>query len=109
MVWAVLAAMLLSGSVWAQTDSGAALFKAKCSSCHGVDGSANTPAGKKMEAANLHDKQYVEMSDKDMFESIGRGIHHRNYPHSFLYTGMTEAQVKSLVAHIRVLQKKKLK
>jgi len=83
----------------------AAIFKDKCSSCHGIDGAAKTAAGKKLGAADLRSKQVVEMSDEEMFETIGRGVEHKKYPHSFLYTGLTEQQVRGLVAHIRELQK----
>ena len=36
---------------------GAALYKEKCSSCHGVDGKADTPAGKAMKAPPLVGKE----------------------------------------------------
>lgn len=36
---------------------GAALYKAKCSGCHGVDGKADTPAGKAMKAPALVGKE----------------------------------------------------
>jgi cytochrome c553 len=87
-------------------DTGAALFNESCAKCHGVDGTANTPARKKMAVANLCDKAHVEMTDAVMFDTIARGTRHKEYPHSFLYTGMSEQQIHSLVAHIRTLQKK---
>jgi cytochrome c6 len=85
----------------------AATFKNKCVTCHGADGSGRTAAGKKIGAPDLHAKEFVEMTDKDMFESIGRGAKHRNYPHSFLYTGLSESQVHGLVTYIRGLQQRK--
>lgn len=59
-----------------------------------------------MAVADLRQKTYVEMSDAEMFETIGRGTKHKEYPHTYLYTGLDEEQVHSLVAHIRTLQKK---
>lgn len=100
-----LSAVVLSVTASLATDSAQSLFKEKCSSCHGIDGSSKTPAGKKIGAADLHSKSIVEMSDQEMFETIGRGTKHKNYPHSFLYTGMNEQQVRDLVRHIRQLQK----
>lgn len=82
------------------------LYKDKCGSCHAADGSGKTAAGKKMEVPDLRAKQFVEMSDKELFESIGRGTRHRTYPHSYLYTGLKEQQINSLIAYIRQLQKK---
>jgi mono/diheme cytochrome c family protein len=98
---------VVASSLRAATEDASAIFREKCSSCHGIDGSAKTPAGKKIGAADLRSKEIAEMTDKDLFETIGRGTRHRNYPHSFLYTGLTEGQVHGLVAYIRVLQKKK--
>lgn len=95
--------------VWlasAAAENGAALFEKSCASCHGMDGAGKTNARKKMSIPNLLDKQFVEMTDKQLFETIGRGKDHKEYPHTYLYTGMNEQQVTSLVSHIRTLQKK---
>lgn len=85
----------------------AAIFKEKCATCHGSDGFGKTAAGKKIGAPDLHAKEVVDLTDKEMFESIGRGTRHKNYPHSFLYTGLSESQVRGLVSYIRALQQKK--
>ncbi len=86
--------------------SGAALYEKNCVSCHAADGTGKTTARKKMTIPNLLDKQFVEMSDKDMFETIARGKDHREYPHTYLYMGMNEQQIQDVVGHIRKLQKK---
>ena len=86
--------------------SGAALYEKNCASCHATDGTGNANAKKKMSVPNLLNKQFVEMSDKDMFETIARGKDHREYPHTYLYMGMNEQQIQDIVAHIRKLQKK---
>lgn len=101
------AAVVLAVTGCLAADSASAVFKEKCSSCHAMDGAGKTPAGRKMQVPDLHAKQFVEMSDQEMFETIGRGTKHRNYPHSFLYTGLNEQQVRELVSHIRSLQAKK--
>lgn len=102
----VLVCFALIASFSFAADDGAALFNKTCAGCHGSDGSGNTPARKKMAVADLRQKTYVEMSDAEMFETIGRGTKHKEYPHTYLYTGLDEEQVHSLVAHIRTLQKK---
>lgn len=100
---AALALMLPPPSVAQDTP---ALYKDKCGHCHAADGSGKTAAGKKMEVPDLRAKAFVEMSDREMFESIGRGTRHKTYPHSYLYTGLKEQQVNNLIAYIRQLQKK---
>ena len=44
-----LAALLLALPVMASPD-GAAIYKTKCTTCHGADGSGQTPAGKSLES-----------------------------------------------------------
>jgi cytochrome c553 len=104
-IWALVCFALIASFSFAAED-GAALFNKNCAKCHGVDGSANTPARKKLAVADLREKIYVDMSDAEMFDTIARGTKHKEYPHTFLYTGMNEQQIHSLVAHIRTLQKK---
>ncbi len=96
---------LIAASSFAAEDS-VALYNKTCAGCHAADGSGNTPARKKMSVVDLREKTYVAMSDADMFDTIGRGTKHKEYPHSYLLTGMSEQQVQSLVAYIRTLQKK---
>jgi cytochrome c553 len=101
---AVVVVFLLSAFVLAADDA-AALFETNCAKCHGTDGTGRTPAKKKMDVPDFHDKQIVGMSDQEMFDTIGRGTKHKTYPHTFLYTGLNEQQVHGLVAHIRKLQR----
>jgi mono/diheme cytochrome c family protein len=82
------------------------VYRERCMSCHGLDGAGKTAAGKKMETPDLRSKEFVAMSDAQMFNSIGRGTQHKNYPHSFLYTGLSEKQVHEMVGYIRQLQNK---
>jgi cytochrome c len=100
---AVFALILPFNLTAADTSS---LYKDKCAACHGMDGAGKTAAGKKMETPDLRTREFVEMSDSQMFESIGRGTRHRNYPHSYLYTGLHQQQINDLVIYIRHLQKK---
>jgi len=46
--------------------SGADTYKAKCQSCHGADGSGNTPAGKSMKAKPFNSPDIVSASDADL-------------------------------------------
>lgn len=87
-------------------ENGAALFSKNCAVCHGADGAGDTPARKKLAVIDLRDKEYVNMSDDAMFDTIGRGTKHKAYPHTYLLTGTSEQDIRSLVAHIRTLQKK---
>src|ERR1039458_554120 len=54
-------------------DSGADIYKLKCAMCHGVDGPANTPAGKVFKAASFSDPAIVKISDADRIPIVKKG------------------------------------
>jgi mono/diheme cytochrome c family protein len=78
-------------------------YQAQCSSCHGMDGSGSTPAGKKMGAADLRSQEVQSLSDQELFNTIAYGFKHKQYPHAFLRRGLTEKQVADIVVYIRKL------
>lgn len=84
-------------------DSGAAsIFRQKCGKCHDNDG---RPRGDiKMKVADLRAKEVQAMSDAQLYDTIAYGKNHREYPHAFLYTGLTKPQIESLVALIRTMK-----
>jgi mono/diheme cytochrome c family protein len=87
-------------------DSGT-LYNQKCASCHGKDGGGHTAASANMKVPDLRTKQYRDMSDADMYNSIAHGTKHYAYPHAFLHIGLTDEQVQGLVKYIRLLQSSK--
>jgi mono/diheme cytochrome c family protein len=76
-------------------------YNAQCASCHGVNGSGATAAGKKLGTIDLRSKQVQSMSDEEIFESIAYGAKHKEYPHAFARRGVTTDQINDLVAYIR--------
>jgi hypothetical protein len=82
-------------------------YQAHCISCHGMDGSASTPAGKKLGAADLRSQEVQSLSDEELFNTIAYGFKHKQYPHAFVRRGLTVKQVSELVGHIRKLPKHK--
>ncbi len=82
-------------------------YKAQCSSCHGMDGSASTPAGKKMSAADLRSHSVQSLSDEELFKTIAYGVEHKQYPHAFAHRGLTQKQIADLVVYIRKMSKHK--
>jgi len=82
--------------------SGADTYKAKCQSCHGADGTGNTPAGKSMKVVSFSAPDIVSASDADLIADTKNGK--GKMP---AYAGkLTDDQVKDVVAYIRTLQKK---
>jgi mono/diheme cytochrome c family protein len=99
-----LAALALALATLASAqDEAAALFKARCARCHGIDASSRTDAGKKMGIPDLRSPKVQRLSDAALFETIAHGKGHRTYPHVFSQLGLSDQQVKSLVKHLRSL------
>ena len=83
-------------------EDGGALFKAKCAVCHGANGEGK-PA---IKAPSLTADEAKKMSDADLTDMIANGSKEKKATHAFSKKGVTDEQVKALVAYIRELQKK---
>ena len=82
-------------------DDAAATFKTKCSPCHGVDGSGNTPAGKTVKAQDLRVPEIQSKTDAELAKVITDG---KGKMPSFK-SSLSGDQIKGLVAYIRTLKK----
>jgi cytochrome c6 len=99
---AVLSISLFSSPLRAQTD-GAALYKAKCASCHGADGSGGTAMGKTLKLRDLASADVQKQTDAELTTIITDGKN--KMP---AYKGkLTDDQIKQLVGIIRDMAKKK--
>lgn len=93
---------LFSSPLRAQTD-GAAVYKAKCASCHGADGSGDTSMGKTMKVRDLRSADVQKQTDAELTAIITSGKN--KMP---AYKGkLTDDQIKALVGTVRELGKKK--
>lgn len=69
-------AVLISGpsqATGAIAADAAALYRAKCVSCHAADGSGNTPAGKKSGARDLRSAEVQSQSDETLYHITAKG------------------------------------
>lgn len=92
--------LMVAGPTRAQ--DGAALFKTKCAACHGADGAGKAA----MKGTNLLSPEAKQRSDAELEDAILKGGKTGKASHVFEKRGVTAAQAKGLVAHIRELQKK---
>ena len=94
-------AILFTTLAAAADDAGAALYRQKmCHTCHGPDGSGNTPTGKALEARDLRSEDVQKQSDAELAEVIANGK--GKMP---AYNSSLDAeQIKELVAYIRRLK-----
>jgi len=85
-------------------DDASALYNSYCRSCHNTNGDGKTAAAQRMTIPDLRSAGVQKMSDEEMFQTIGNGSTHKQYPHTFLRKGMSDAQVRSIVTYIRLLK-----
>lgn len=88
-------------AVFVPFDEGAALFKAKCVSCHGADGAGNTPAGQKLKVRDLRSAEVQKLSDAQLATAIAKG---KGKMKPF-ENSLSKEQINQLVAHVRSLKK----
>lgn len=91
----ILLAISIAGTVFAQGRD-ADIYKAKCARCHGADGLADTPVAKNAKIPSFKAPEIMKWSDAQ-FIAFTKDAY-KNY-------GMTDAQIKDVVAYIRKLQK----
>jgi len=98
----IIAVCLLTAPLHAQ--DAAATFKAKCSVCHGADGSANSAMGKQLGAKDLRSEEVQKQTDAQLNAAITNGMGGGKMP---AYKGkLTDDQIKGLVSYVRSLAKK---
>jgi cytochrome c6 len=79
---------------------GAAIYKAKCASCHGADGSGQTPMGKSMKLRDLRSPEVQKQTDQELYKWTADGKD--KMP---AYKGkLTEAEINALVGLIRKMK-----
>ncbi len=83
-------------------DRGASVYKAKCVTCHGQDGSGNTPVGKSLQVADLRSAEIQKKSDAELSQTIAEGK--GNMP--AFKDSITEDQIRAVVMYVRTLAPK---
>ena len=95
-------ALLFLPAVSALADA-EATYKAKCAGCHGVDGSANTPAGKTLGVRDFQSPEVQKETDAELAEIIAKG---KNKMPKYA-DKLKDSEIKDVVGYMRSLGKKK--
>lgn len=98
----LLVMLILVAAPVAFAADGAATYKAKCASCHGADGSGQSPVGKSMKLRDLRSPEVQKQSDQELFAitADGKG----KMP---AYKGkLADDEIKALVAYMRSIATK---
>lgn len=82
-------------------DDAASMFKAKCSLCHGPDGSGKTPTGTALKAKDLRSDEVQKQSDAELTEVISKG---KNKMPAFGQKFKAD-QIQQLIDYIRQFKK----
>ena len=100
-VGTIITAAILTLPLAGLAADGAATFKAKCASCHGADGSGNSPMGKKMGLRDLGSADVQKQTDAELTTITAKGK--GKMP---AYEAKLSADdIKALVAHMRTMKK----
>src|SRR5258708_37618544 len=92
--------LALALPVFAASD-GAALYKAKCTSCHGADGSGQTPVGKSMKIRDLRSAEVQKQTDLELTKIIAGG----KGKMPAYGKQLSDTELAAVIAHIRTLKK----
>ena len=95
----ILLALLFSAYTFA--DSGADVYKTKCSACHGKNGAGDTMLGRNLKLRPLASDDVQKQSDEELFTIISKGKK-RMPPFE---RKLSRDQIRDLVKHIRSLKK----
>ena len=101
-IFACFATLALPFCLRAQTDV-AKVYKTNCALCHAADGSGETASGKSLKAKDLRSPEVQGKSDEELAEVIAKGA--GKMP--AFGKKLNPDVIKSLVAYIRALPKKK--
>jgi mono/diheme cytochrome c family protein len=96
-----IASLTLVLSTTAYAADGAALYKAKCASCHGADGAGQSPMGKKMNLRDLGSAAVQKQTDADLYAWTADG---KNKMPGYK-TKLSDPEIKALVAHMRSMKR----
>jgi mono/diheme cytochrome c family protein len=97
-LFALMALALFSINALAET--GAEIYKAKCSPCHAASGAGDTMLGKNMKLRALGSPDVQKQSDQELATIISRG---KNRMPAY-ERGLTKDQVAAVVRYIRTLK-----
>ena len=103
----LIALFILSPTLSWAGDDAAILYKTKCAVCHGVDGLASTPMGKKQSIPSFASEKVQKASNADLEDFILNGGKEKKASHSFAGKGMSGDAASKLAVFVKELGKKK--
>jgi mono/diheme cytochrome c family protein len=94
-VFSLVALLAMAGSTASAEADGKALFEKSCMKCHGADGAADTPAGKKMKVPAL---ELGKLVAADVVKSV-----RENRKHKPVSKKVSDADLRAIAAYVAAL------
>jgi mono/diheme cytochrome c family protein len=91
------ATLLLTGSAASGADDAAAIYKRRCSGCHGATGEGKSA----MKAPAL---KGTKLEESQIIDHLLKGEPASKPPHNKGISGMTEAQAKAIAAYVKTFK-----
>ena len=82
------------------------MWKAKCASCHGMDGKAATDQGKKAKVRDMTTPEYQKITDQQIKDALAKGVK-KDGSEMEAYADLKPEQVDMLVNYVRWVGTKK--
>ncbi|MGD1084354.1 MAG: cytochrome c [Verrucomicrobiota bacterium] len=100
------AAILMVAAVTATAQDSKALYEKNCQKCHGAEGKGDTVMGKKLGAKDYSDAKVQDaLKDDAAFKSLKEGLKKDDKTLMQPVAGLTDDQIKGLVAYMRTFKK----
>jgi cytochrome c1 len=99
--------MLGALAAWpAQADDPKAIYEKECTKCHGADGKGQTKMGQKLKVKDYTDaKVQAELKDDSATKAIKEGLKDGEKTLMKPAEGVTDADIKGLIAYMRSFKK----
>jgi mono/diheme cytochrome c family protein len=102
----IAAAVFVVAAVTASAQDSKALYEQSCKKCHGAEGKGDTVMGKKLGAKDYSDAKVQDaLKDDVAFKSLKEGLKKDDKTLMKPAEGITDDQIKGLVAYLRTFKK----
>ena len=102
----VAAVITVLAAYGAQAQDAKALYAQQCQKCHGEDGKGQTKMGKKLGAKDYTDPKVQDaLKDDAAFKAIKEGLKKDDKTLMKPAEGVTDDQIKGLIAYMRTFKK----
>ncbi|HEX6880773.1 MAG TPA: cytochrome c [Terriglobales bacterium] len=97
---------LIPSPSWAGDDT-AKLYQTRCAVCHGADGHAETPMGKKQSIPSFASSKFQKTPNAAIEDCILTGGKEQKPSHAFSGKGITSEDAKKLATYLKELGSRK--